>query len=95
MLGRGLIANPALGLEYSKGCELDNGEKARLVQQMHDAMLRELTPRLQGNTQLLSKLKPYWEYLLPDMEKRDRKAIVKASTAEKYLMAVNNAIAHY
>ena len=58
MLGRGLIANPALGLEYSKGCELDNGEKARLVQQMHDAMLCELTPRLQGNTQFLSKMKP-------------------------------------
>ena len=95
MLGRGLIANPALGLEYSKGCELDNGEKARLVQQMHDAMLRELTPRLQGNTQFLSKMKPYWEYLLPDMLKRDKKAILKATTTEKYLSAVGNALAGY
>ena len=95
MLGRGLIANPALGLEYSKGCELDNGEKARLVQQMHDAMLRELTPRLQGNTQFLSKMKPYWEYLLPDMLKRDKKAILKATTIEKYLSAVGNALAGY
>ena len=95
MLGRGLIANPALGLEYSKGCELDNGEKARLVQQMHDAMLRELTPRLQGNTQFLSKMKPYWEYLLPDMLKRDKKAILKATTIERYLSAVGNALAGY
>lgn len=95
MLGRGLIANPALGLEYSKGCELDNGEKARLVQQMHDAMLLELTPRLQGNTQFLSKMKPYWEYLLPDMLKRDKKAILKATTIEKYLSAVGNALAVY
>ena len=95
MLGRGLIANPALGLEYSKGCELDNGEKARLVQQMHDAMLRELTPRLQGNTQFLSKMKPYWEYLLPDMLKRDKKAILKATTIEKYIAAVNAGLAGY
>jgi hypothetical protein len=29
------------------------------------------------------------------MEKRDRKAIIKASTAEKYLAAVNSAIAKY
>ena len=70
MIGRGLLANPALGLEYRNGCELTNYEMRKLVQTMHDAMLRELTPRLQGNTQFLSKMKPYWEYLLPDMLKR-------------------------
>lgn len=95
MIGRGLLANPALGLEYSRGCELSNDEMRRLVQAMHDEMLRQLTPRLQGNTQFLSKMKPYWEYLLPDMIKRDKKAILKATTIEKYMAAVNGALAGY
>ena len=95
MLGRGLLANPALGIEYRSGQELVNIEKGNLARRMHDLMQRELSPRLQGNTQFLSKMKPYWEYLLPDMLKRDKKAILKATTIEKYLQAVNDALAEY
>ena len=40
-------------------------------------------------------MKPYWEYLLPEMPKRLRKAILKAATIEKYLSAVGNALAEY
>ena len=95
MLGRGLLANPALGVEYRNGHELENSEKSNLVRQMHDEMFRQLTPRLQGNTQFLGKMKPYWEYLLPDMLKRDKKAILKATTIEKYISAVNDGLANY
>lgn len=92
MLGRGLLSNPALGVEYERGCELSVGELCALVQQMHDAMVRELAPRLQGNTQFLTKMKPYWEYLLPNLPKRLRKAVLKATTVEKYQMAVASAL---
>lgn len=95
MLGRGLLANPALGLEYYSGKELTNKERAALVRKMHDKMHDVMAQRLQGNTQYLSKLKPYWEYLLPDMLKRDKKAILKATTIEKYMYAVNEALANY
>lgn len=95
MMGRGLLANPALALEYKKQRELSHGEKTSLLAKFHRKFHEIMSARLQGNTQQLSKLKPYWEYLLPDMEKRDRKAIQKASTAEKYLVAVNNALARY
>ncbi|MBR5593824.1 MAG: tRNA-dihydrouridine synthase family protein [Bacteroidaceae bacterium] len=95
MLGRGLLANPAFGVEYRNGHELENSEKSNLVRQMHDEMFRQLTPRLQGNTQFLGKMKPYWEYLLPDMLKRDKKAILKATTIEKYMNAVNDGLANY
>jgi hypothetical protein len=47
---------------------------------------------LQGDAQLLSKVKPYWDYLLPDMEKKLRKAILKATRPEKYLEAVAQAL---
>ena len=95
MIGRGLLANPALGREFKEQKELSRGEKASLTATFHQKFYEIMSARLQGNTQQLSKLKPYWEYLLPDMEKRDRKAIIKASTAEKYLIAVNNALARY
>ncbi|MBO7231169.1 MAG: tRNA-dihydrouridine synthase family protein [Bacteroidaceae bacterium] len=95
MLGRGLLANPALGLEYSAGKEMSNKELAISVRKMHDKMHDVMAQRLQGNTQYLNKLKPYWEYLLPDMQKRDKKAILKAATIEKYMYAVNDGLANY
>ncbi len=95
MLGRGLLANPALGIEYKTGKELTSKERASLVRRMHDEMYDVMVKRLQGNTQFLSKLKPYWEYLLPDMLKREKKVILKATTIEKYMHAVNEALANY
>lgn len=95
MMGRGLLANPALALEYKEQRELSHGEKASLLAKFHQKFYDAMAPRLQGNTQFLSKFKPYWEYLLPDMEKRDRKAIQKASNIDKYLIAVNSALARY
>ena len=95
MLGRGLLANPGLGVEYATGREMTLKERAALVRKMHDKMHDVMAQRLQGNTQYLNKLKPYWEYLLPDMLKRDKKAILKATTIEKYMHAVNDALANY
>lgn len=95
MIGRGLIANPALGAEYARGHEFTREELRIGVQNMHDAMYQSMSARLQGNTQLLGKMKPYWEYLMPAMEKRYRKAILKSSTADKFLQAVNSALAQY
>ena len=92
MLGRGLLASPALGIEYRDGRGLDEREQCHLVQRMHDTISRELMPRLQGNTQFLSKMKPYWEYLLPTLPKRLRKPILKATTIEKYQFAVAAAL---
>ncbi|MBR5533147.1 MAG: tRNA-dihydrouridine synthase family protein [Bacteroidales bacterium] len=95
MLGRGLLANPALAVEYKEEREFTNQEKATLIRAMHDKMYEELSPRLLGNTQFLSKMKPYWEYLLPDMLKKEKKAILKSSTIEKYMMNVNIALSNY
>lgn len=95
MLGRGLLANPALAIEYKEGREFSNEERRTLVREMHDTMCSQLSSRLLGNTQFLSKMKPYWEYLLPDMLKREKKAILKSSTIEKYMTNVNIALSNY
>ena len=95
MLGRGLLANPDLAKEYKEVRELTNHEKATVIRLMHDKMYEEFSPRLLGNTQFLSKMKPYWEYLLPDMIKKEKKAILKSSTIEKYMINVNSALSNY
>lgn len=95
MLGRGLLANPALAFEFKQGKKLSDNERKSKIAFFHDRFYQIMSQRLQGNTQLLGKLKPYWEYLLPEMEKKYKKAILKSTTAEKYLAAVNNAIFEY
>lgn len=42
-----------------------------------------------GDLQLLNKMKTVWEYLLPDADRKARKAIHKASRLDTYQTAVN------
>ena len=46
-----------------------------------------------GEAQLVAKLKTTWEYLLPDMDKKRRKAIQKSNKLDSYLRAVDEALA--
>lgn len=89
MLGRGLLANPALASEYIRGESLSQKELYNKVKLLHARLLEYYESRLQGDVQLLSKMKPYWEYLLPDMDRKIKKAIKKATRRDKYLSAVN------
>lgn len=89
MLGRGLLANPALAWEYANGITLLPKELHDKVKSFHARLFQYYEAHLQGETQLLSKMKPYWEYLLPDADRKVKKAIKKATTVDKYLTAVN------
>lgn len=89
MLGRGLLANPALAWEYTQGLSLSSKELHAKVRLLHTRLLQYYETHLQGEVQLLSKMKPYWEYLLPDMDRKLKKAIHKANRLDKYLTAVN------
>lgn len=91
MIGRGLLANPALAMEYRTGVSLSRGERYDRAETFHDHLFRYYESCLQGEVQLLSKVKPYWEYFLPDMDRKLKKAILKASRVDKYLAAVNMA----
>ncbi len=89
MLGRGLLANPALAWEYANGTVFSPDELHEKVKALHARLLQYYEAYLQGEAQLLSKMKPYWEYLLPDADRKIKKAIKKATTMDKYLTAVN------
>ena len=67
VIGRGLLANPALALEYKQGTPISSDEMAKKVGQLHTEVFGSYREQLQGgDTQLLTKMKSFWEYLLPD-----------------------------
>ena len=92
MLGRGLLTNPALALAFREGELSENELKAR-VAQMHRQMYLYYHRVIEGGeAQLLAKLKTCWEYLLPELDKKQRKAILKSNRLDGYLRAVEEAL---
>lgn len=87
MIGRGILANPALAWEYKNGI-LTPGEKKKKMRQLHDSIFEQYSSYLQGERQLLEKMKPFWEYLSLELEKRTRKKIEKAGKLSQYESAV-------
>lgn len=92
MLGRGLLANPALALAFREG-ELSESELKARVAQMHRQMYLYYHRVIEGGeAQLLAKLKTCWEYFLPELDKKQRKAILKSNRLDGYLRAVEEAL---
>lgn len=93
MLGRGLLANPDLAAGFRQGNTLPVSELYRKVGQMHQLIYAEYARTLEGGeAQILQKLKPMWEYCLPDLDKKARKAILKSNKLDAYLRAVREAL---
>lgn len=77
MLGRGIIANPALIQEITSGVGLDK----RVLKEFHERLVIEYKRILSGDRDVLFKMKEvwhYWAYMFTDDEKY-RKKIRKAS----------------
>lgn len=94
MIGRGLLANPALAAEIREGKCLTQSELYAKVAEMHRSIYLQYARTIEGGeAQLVAKLKTMWEYLLPDMDKKRRKAIQKSNKLDSYLRAVDEALA--
>ncbi len=96
VIGRGLLANPALALEYQQGKALSSDEMAKKVGQLHTEVYGGYQELLQGGeTQLLMKMKSFWEYLLPEGDRKSKKTIHKTSKLTNYQAAVSNLLGTY
>ena len=94
VIGRGLLANPALALEYRQGEPLSADEMARKVSRLHTEVYESYREQLQGGElQLLMKMKSFWEYLLPDGDRKSKKTIHKTTKLSNYQAAVSNLLA--
>lgn len=84
MIGRGLLANPVLAAQYAG---LPCGTATETLLKIHADIAADYARRLQGNAQILDKIRPFWTYA--DLPKKIRKKIEKSRTFEEYLEAVN------
>ena len=91
MIGRGLLANPALAIEYQQGAPLSLKEKIEKIRLLHADVFSQYGNLLEGgDLRLLTKMRTFWEYLLPDGDRKAKKVIHKTSKLSNYQAAVSN-----
>ncbi|MCD8183544.1 MAG: tRNA-dihydrouridine synthase family protein [Bacteroides sp.] len=94
VIGRGLLANPDLAGEYQRGEALSSDEMMEKVKRLHAEVYRSYEEQLQGgDIQLLTKMKSFWEYLLPEGDRKAKKAIHKVTKLTNYQVAVSSLFA--
>ena len=81
MVGRGLLARPWM---------LSDKEPHEVINEMHAIVYRYSAENLCGDSQILSRLHAFWEYL--DIPHKQKKAIMKATTLPRYREAVASAL---
>ncbi len=90
MIGRGLLARPwitACAGETPAYLE-DAGETPayQVLRSMHERIYHHAVETLCGDSQILSRLHAFWEYM--DIPHKQKKAIMKATTLPRYREAV-------
>ena len=92
MIGRGLLARPSLAAEYKSQNRDINGAASQdflgKILQMHQAIFDDACKTFQGDSQILSHVQSFWEYLEPSIPKKIFKRIKKAGKLSEYSEAV-------
>lgn len=88
MLGRGLLGRPSLAAEIESGNEWDRKRRIEEMLGFHRVLMRHYEDSLCGDHQLLSKIKPFWEYAEEEIGRKAWKAIRKSVNMAKYHSAV-------
>ena len=81
MVGRGLLARPWM---------FSDKDPHEVIKEMHAIVYRYSAENLCGDSQILSRLHAFWEYL--DIPHKQKKAIMKATTLPRYREAVATAL---
>ena len=90
MMGRGLLAAPWVATEYREGVAWSMERKMSSLRALHADLLDHYARTLEGGEkQLLTKMKAFWEYLLPNADRKLLKAIHKSTNLHKYTQAVH------
>ena len=83
MLGRGLLQNPALALEIKENKEMPKTELAERLRLMFNELSSQYSEQMEGGEkQVVDKLTAQWNYLLPSLDKKLRKKIIKSQTVK-------------
>ena len=88
MMGRGLLGRPSLVAEYLSGEEMAREDRLELMLRFHRQLLDHYASTLCGDSQIISKIKPFWEYSEEEIGRKPYKLIKKATNIAKYHSAV-------
>lgn len=88
MTARGILGRPSLANEFLEG-EWTEEERVEKMMKFHGELFRYYTEHLCGDSQILSKIKPFWEYAQEEIGRKAWKALRKATTVSKYLSALS------
>lgn len=83
MIGRGLLSDPLLARKLN-GEKFSPEEENTLYKNFHSSYVSSLTEGIRKKEEKLSELKLFWEYFLPQKDKRIRKKLFKCRTFEEY-----------
>jgi tRNA-dihydrouridine synthase len=103
MIGRGLLAHPSLAAEYkglydknsaatlncaTLNCAATSQDFFDKLFQMHQVIFDHACKTYQGDSQILSHVQSFWEYLEPSIPKKIFKRIKKAGKLSEYQAAI-------
>lgn len=88
MVGRGLLARPSLFRELTDGVTMDRDARLRRLHLLHTKVFDYYCDTLCGDSQILSKIKPFWLYLEAEIGRKSWKAIKKSTSLISYREAI-------
>ena len=88
MSARGVLGRPSLAAEYQEGREWTREERIEKMLKFHSALLNHYESLLCGDSQIVSKIKPFWEYAEEEIGRKAWKSVKKAGNLAKYHSAV-------
>lgn len=89
-VGRGILSSPLLANDFLQKEILSPADKNNRLKSFYDELFTAYSDYLQGETQLLVKMKTLWEYFLPESDRKQLKKIKKANRISEYNEAVNS-----
>lgn len=90
MIGRGLLANPALGAQL-KGDVFNPNELREKLRDFHDRIFDNYSSRLDGSGHVLMKMNQFWTYFCESFTNPHKamKLVKKSTSLHKYNAAVS------
>lgn len=88
MVGRGILGRPSLFAEASEDREWDKDTRLNKMLEFHRLLFSHYSNVLCGESQIISKIQPFWEYAEEEIGRKAWKAIKKAGNLAKYQTAV-------
>lgn len=88
-VGRGLLSSPWIAKEFKENETFSDEQRMSLCLDFHDELFSAYSRVLQGEVQLLTKMKTLWEYFLPATDRKLLKQIRKSTKLSQYSACIN------